>query len=135
MNVLNYNKIILIGNLTADPEIATTKTGKKLCRFRIAVNRRHLAEEESRITDYFYCIAWGGQAEFLGKYFRKGSPILVVGELQSSRYTDSKGTQRYAVEVNAEDIRMVEMKAAKADEKPKRFEDEIDDFFPSQPPF
>lgn len=108
MNVLSYNQSILIGNLTADPKPGEAKSGKKYCRFRLAVNRRHLSGDGQRITDYIDCVAWGDSADFLSANFRQGSPVMVIGELQSGKYTDSTGNTRYTTEISVRDIRMVE---------------------------
>lgn len=134
MNVLNYNKITLIGNLTADPKITITKSEKKLCSFQLAVNRRHLSADGNKATDFISCVAWGKQAEFLEQYFRKGSPVLVVGELQINQFTNAKGEKKYSTEVSVEDVRMVESPGTEQSARPVRIEED-DAPLPSEPPF
>ncbi len=86
-----YNKISLMGRLTNVPELKTTQGGIPYVRFRIAVNRRYHAKGEETISDFFNIIAWRGTAEFICKYFGKGSMIMLDGEMQSSQYTDRNG--------------------------------------------
>lgn len=103
----NFNKSILIGRLTTDPELKQTQSGVAVCSFSIAVNRRFAKDQ----VDFINCQAWRQQAEFLCKYFRKGSAVLVVGAIQTRNWTDQSGQQRYATEVVAEEINFVERKS------------------------
>ncbi len=134
MNVLSYNQSILVGNLTAEPRLDETKSGILYCRFRLAVNRRHLSSSGERVTDYIDCIAWKDTVKYICDNFRKGSPIMVVGELQSGKYTDRSGNTRYTTEICVRDVRMVEAPAAPQVKKPHLpFEEE--EIPPSEPPF
>lgn len=102
-----YNKIILVGRLTRDPELKQTPNGKSVCSFSIAVNRNFGKE-----TDFPNIVAWEKTAEFINKYFLKGSAILVEGELQSRKYTNKQGTEVTVWEVVASNARFVESKSS-----------------------
>lgn len=108
MNVLNFNQVILVGNLTGNPELLSTPKGTAYCRFKIAINRRHLSADGQRTADFIDCITWRQQAEFLVTHFRMGSPVMLIGELQSNKFTDGKGNTRYTTEVSVKEVRMVE---------------------------
>lgn len=101
-----YNKAILIGRLTADPELRTNPNGVNVTTFRIAVNRAHDREK----ADFITVVAWRKQAEFVCTYFAKGSAIGIDGAIQSREYTDKSGAKRYAVEVVADRVFFVEPK-------------------------
>lgn len=103
----NFNKSILIGRLTNDPELKQTQSGVSVCSFAVAVNRRFARDK----VDFINCIAWRQDAEFLCKYFRKGSSVLVVGEIQTRSWQDQSGQTRYATEVVASEINFVDSKS------------------------
>ena len=111
----NYNKAMLAGRLTADPELATTPNGKKVCKLSVAVSRK----KQKDTTDFFDVVAWSGIAELICKYFKKGSSIFVEGELQKRNYEDSNGIKRYVTELIVDDIRFVDSKGNNQAEKPK----------------
>lgn len=94
-----FNKTILMGRLTRDPEFKTTPNGISVCTFSIAVDRRFQGKGEEKKTDFFNIVAWRQQAEFVSKYFSKGRCILVEGEIQNRSYTDKDGVTRYVTEV------------------------------------
>lgn len=102
----NLNKVILGGRLTSDPELKQTTTGDFVTSFSIAVNRRFAKDK----VDFINCQAWRQKAEFLCKYFRKGSAVCVVGELQTRTWQDANGQNRYATEVVADEVNFVESK-------------------------
>lgn len=102
----SFNKVILIGNLTAAPELKQTATGLSVCSFSIAVNRRVKAGAE-QTCDFFTVVAWRQQAEFVTKYFKKGNPILVCGQLQTRSWTDKDGGKRSVIEVQADEVTFV----------------------------
>ena len=104
----NLNKSIIGGRLTADVELKTTPSGVSVCSFTIAVNRKANRE----VTDYIDCVAWRGAAEFICKYFRKGSSICVTGEIQTRSWTDNNGNKRYATEVIVDDTYFVDSKSS-----------------------
>lgn len=86
-----YNKITLMGRLVAAPELKTTQNGIPYTRFRIAVNRRFHSKDEENKVDFFNVTAWRGTAEFICKYFGKGSMIMLDGEMQTQQYEDRNG--------------------------------------------
>lgn len=86
-----YNKITLMGRLTAAPELKTTQNGIPYARLRIAVNRRFHSKDEENRVDFFNATAWRGTAEFICKYFGKGSMIMLDGEMQTRQYEDRNG--------------------------------------------
>lgn len=103
-----FNKVILIGNMTADPELKQTQGGLSICSFSIAVNRRFAkAEQGQQTTDFITIVAWRQQAAFVTRYFKKGNPILVCGQLQTRTWTDNQGNKRYATEVVADEVAFV----------------------------
>ncbi|MBO7150284.1 MAG: single-stranded DNA-binding protein [Clostridia bacterium] len=105
----NFNKVILVGRLTADPELKQTTTGLSVCSFSIAVNRRFSKAAEGQPTaDFFNIVAWRNTAEFVCRSFRKGRPILVCGQLQNRTWTDSQGVKRYATEIVADEVDFVD---------------------------
>lgn len=104
---MNLNKVILAGRLTADPELKTTPSGFSVTSFTVAVDRRFGKEKQ---TDFISCVAWRQTAEFVTKYFVKGSAICIVGSIQTRKYTDKNGNNRIAVEVLADEATFVESK-------------------------
>ncbi len=108
---MSYNRVILMGRITHDLELRTTQSGINMCSFQIAVDRRYQAKGEDRKTDFFRVITWRQQAEFVTRYFRKGSMILVEGELQTSSYTDKNGNNVNSVEISADQISFTGEKA------------------------
>lgn len=106
----NINKSVLGGRLTADVELKKTPSGVSVCAFTIAVTRKANREK----TDFVNCVAWRGTAEFISKYFRKGSPICVTGEIQTRSWTDNSGNKRFATELVADEVYFVDSKADNA---------------------
>ena len=106
----NINKTILGGRLTADPELKQTPSGVSVCQFSLAVNRRFSKEGEQKQADFINCVAWRNTAEFISKYFRKGSSLCVVGQVQTRSWTDSNGQNRYATEVLVDEALFVDGK-------------------------
>ena len=104
----NFNKVILGGRLTSDPELKTTQSGISVTSFRIAVNRRPGKDGTSE-TDFFTVNAWRGTAEFITKYFRKGSCICVTGTMQT-RTWEKDGVKHTVTEIQADDATFVDGK-------------------------
>jgi len=102
----SFNKVILIGNMTADPELKQTQSGVSVCSCSIAVNRRFAKENEQNV-DYINIVTWRQQAEFVSRYFKKGNPILVCGQLQTRSRTNSNNEKRYTTEVVADEVSFV----------------------------
>lgn len=107
------NKVILMGNLTRDPEVRYSQGQNSLAiaRFSLAVSRR-FARQGDADTDFFNCTAFGKTAEFVEKYFRKGSRMLLSGRVQNDNYTNKNGEKVYSVQIIAEDIEFAERKSA-----------------------
>lgn len=96
----NYNEVLLGGRLTADPELKTTQSGVSVTSFSIAVNRGYKGKDGEDVqVDFLDCQAWKDTAEFISKYFGKGSSIFVKGSLQKRQWTDKDGGKRYSTEV------------------------------------
>lgn len=94
-----YNRVILIGRLTADPEMKTTPQGTSVSSFSIAVDRPYGGKGQDRVTDFINIVAWRQNAEFISKYFSKGRLIGIEGSIQVRNYEDKTGAKRTAVEV------------------------------------
>ncbi len=109
------NKVILMGRLTRDPEFRQTTSGVAMCRFSVACDRR-IANKETgeRQADFIDCIAWRQSAEFISRYFTKGSMIIVEGTLQNNNYTDNNGVKHYAMNVVCENVSFGESKKSAA---------------------
>ena len=106
----SFNKVILMGRLTADPELKQTQSGTAVTSFNLAVDRRYTKEGQEKQTDFITCQAWRSTAEFICKYFAKGSAMLVCGELQTRSWEDQQGNKRYATEVVVGDVSFCEAK-------------------------
>ena len=98
------NVVAIMGRLVADPELRTTPQGTNVCSFRIACDRNFVRQGEQRQADFIDIVAWRSQAEFVSKYFQKGSLIAIEGSLQTRQYQDKNGNNRTAVEVVANNI-------------------------------
>ena len=98
------NCAILMGRLTKDPELRTTQNGTSVTSFAVAVDREYVRQGEERQTDFINVVAWRQTAEFVSRYFRKGSMIAVQGSIQTRNYEDKNGNKRTAVEVIADKV-------------------------------
>lgn len=107
----NFNKVILGGRLAADPELKQTATGVAVVSFRIAVNRRYSGKDAQQQVDFFNVTAWRATAEFVARYFRKGSSICVVGSIQNRSYTDQQGQTRYVTDIVADEVQFVDSRS------------------------
>ena len=104
----SFNKVILIGNMTADPELKQTAAGISVCSFSIAVNRRFAKPEQGQQNvDFINIVTWRQNADFVSRYFKKGNPILICGQLQTRNWTDTQGQKRYVTEVVADEVSFV----------------------------
>lgn len=99
-----FNKAILMGRLTADPELKATPSGISVISFSLAVDRRYQKEGEEKKTDFINIVAYRQTAEFISRYFHKGNLILVSGEIQSRTWKDKEGNNRYGVEIAADEV-------------------------------
>lgn len=107
------NKVIIMGRLTRDPEYRTTATGTSVVSFSVAVDRDFSGQSGEKETDFIDCSAWRKTAEFVTKYFTKGSMIALVGRLQVSSWTDESGNKRRKYEVVADNVYFGESKRSK----------------------
>ncbi|MEG1581760.1 MAG: single-stranded DNA-binding protein [Clostridia bacterium] len=101
------NKVILIGNLTKDPELTTTTSGISVCRFTLAVQRRFASQDGERGADFLSITVWRGQADNCAKYLKKGSKAAVVGSIQTRTYDAQDGTKRYVTEIVADEVEFI----------------------------
>lgn len=109
------NKVILMGRLTADPELRQTQSGIASCRFTVAVDRRFTDKATGeRKADFINVVAWRQNAEFVSRYFSKGRMIIVEGSIQNNNYTDNNGVKHYGYDVIADNITFGESKNAAA---------------------
>lgn len=109
------NKVILIGNLTRDPELSETPSGIPVCRFSIAVSRDYASSDGNRETDFFNITVWRGRAENCGKYLKKGNKVAVVGSLQTRSYEDKDGIKRNVIDVVANEVEFLTPKNAQTE--------------------
>jgi single-strand DNA-binding protein len=112
------NKVILIGNLTKDPELTTTTSGISVCRFSLAVSRRFTNSEGERETDFINVVVWRNLADNCHKFLRKGSKAAVVGNIQTRSYDAQDGSKRYVTEVVAEEVEFVGAKVTEGEGAP-----------------
>ena len=98
------NKVILIGNLAADPESRTTQSGVAQCTLRLAVQRRFANQQGVREADFFTVVCWRQTAEFCSRYLSKGRKIAVEGSLQTRSYDAQDGSKRFVTEVVADNV-------------------------------
>lgn len=105
------NKVILIGNLTKDPETRATTSGTSVCTMNIAVSRRFADKNGERTTDFFTVITWRQLADLCAAHLTKGRKVAVVGELQNRSYEAKDGTKRYITEIIADQVEFLTPKA------------------------
>ena len=107
------NSVCLMGRLVADPELRTTPSGVSVCSFRIAVDRNYQPKgQEQKQTDFINIVAWRSTAEFVSRYFHKGSMVVVQGSIRSESYTDKEGNKRSSFDVQADQVMFGESKSA-----------------------
>lgn len=111
---MNINKVILMGRLTADPELKTANSGTSIVQFTVAVNRAYSKDEQK--TDFIDCTAFNKKAEFLSKYFRKGSSVIVFGNIQVDSFTDKDGNKRKSTRIIVDEVQFGESKQNKTEE-------------------
>ena len=114
MSSLNLNKVILCGRLTADPELKQTPSGIAVVSFSLAVNRRFQSKSadgaQAQQADFINVVAWRQTAEFISRYFRRGSALCITGSIQTRSWQDQQGQKRYATEVVADEAMFVDSK-------------------------
>ncbi len=104
------NRVVLMGRLTADPELRHTPNGVAVCTFTLAVNRSYTKAGSERATDFIDVVVWRHTAEFVCKYFSKGQLMAVEGSIQTRTYQDKEGNNRKAFEVIADNVHFAESK-------------------------
>ena len=110
------NKVILIGNLSKEPEMLTTTNGVSASKFTIAVQRKYTNQDGEREADFLPCVAWRKTAENLCNYCSKGDKIAVVGTIQTRSYEVPDGTKRYVTEIVADEIEFLKTKGTAGNE-------------------
>ena len=116
----DLNKVILMGHMTADPELKQTTSGISVCSFSIGVNRRYSkADQGQKTVDFINVVTWRQQAEFVSRYFKKGSSIVICGSIQTRDWTDSNGQKRYATEVVADEVSFGAPAASQGNDRPQ----------------
>ena len=104
----NFNKVIIGGRLTADPELKTTPSGISVTSFSVAVNRNYKGPDGKQIVDFLNVTAWRATAEFITRFFRKASGICIVGSIQTRSWIDGQGQKRFATEIIADEAYFVD---------------------------
>ncbi len=112
------NMVALMGRLTYEPELKTTPSGVNVIRFQVACDRSYQRAGGERQADFIDCVAWRQTAEFISRYFHKGSMIAVEGTIQTQNYTDKSGNNRKSVEVVANNVSFCGSKADNAGAAP-----------------
>lgn len=104
-----FSKVIVMGNLTRDPELRSTPSGTQVCSFSVAVNRSYKGSNGDMVdsVSYFDCSAWGRPGETIAQYLKKGSGILISGRLEQRSWEDKDGQKRSRVEIVVEDFNFV----------------------------
>jgi len=113
-------QIVIIGNLTRDPELRTTQSGIPVCSFTVAVNRRKTPEAGQPEADFFRVTTWRQLAELCSKYLAKGRKVAVVGEISLQQYNDANGLPRYSMEVQADEVEFLTPRTADAPPAPEQ---------------
>ena len=106
----SFNKVIIGGRLTSEPELKTTQSGLSVVSFSVAVNRKVKQGEEQK-ADFFNVTAWRQTADFVARYFHKGSSICIVGSLQNSSWTDQNGQKHSKTDIVADEVMFVDSKS------------------------
>lgn len=112
---MNYNKVILVGRLTRDPELKYTNTGIPVAKYGLAVNRNFKNAQGIYETDFFDIVSWRKLAEISAKFLKKGRLVILEGRLQTRKYQAQDGSTRTGFDIQAEQMQMLETKSAKDD--------------------
>ena len=114
------NKLIIIGNLTKDPELSETSSGISYTKFTVAVSRNYTNSDGERETDFFDITAWRERAELCVKYLKKGSKVGIVGSVQFRTYEDDDGKKRKITEIKVDEIEFLTPKSSSEEAKPSK---------------
>ncbi len=109
------NRVILMGRITNDLEIRQSQSGTSVLRFGIAVDRSYTKQGEERQTDFINCVAFNQRAEFISKYFRKGSMIAIEGSIRTGSYQDQNGNKRTSFDINIDNVSFTGERASDRD--------------------
>jgi single-strand DNA-binding protein len=109
IGLASLNRVVLVGNLTRDPDVRSTPSGTSVTKFGLAVNRRWTNKQGEKVdgVDYFNIVTWGKLGELCGEYIKKGSPVALEGRLQSRSWETEDGQKRSAVEIVAENVQFL----------------------------
>lgn len=127
------NKLVIIGNLTRDPELAETASGISFAKFTVAVTRNYSNSDGERETDFFDITVWRERAELCAKYLRKGNKVGIVGSVQFRTYEDDNGNKRKITEVKVDEVEFLTPKQSEESKPPKKERaqlEEVDDDLP-----
>jgi single-strand DNA-binding protein len=117
------NKVIIIGNLTKDPNGFTTQSGVTSSTFTVAVQRRYKNAQGNYDADFMTVVAWRGAADFCNKYLTKGRKVAVEGSLQTRSYDAQDGSKRYVVEIIADHVETLDKRETAAQSAPSEFKE------------
>ena len=129
------NHCVLLGRLTNELELRSTSNGISVLTFTLAVTRKYRAKGEERQADFINCVAYRNTAEFLSSYFKKGSPVAIVGSIQTRSYEDKEGKKRYITEVIVNEVNFVEGNKENAVVEVKKESDNTSDINSDDFPF
>ena len=113
------NKLIIIGNLTRDPELRTTATGLSVCSFTVAVNKRR-QQGQPEEADYFRVTAWRERGETCAKFLQKGKKVMVCGPVSVSTYTNNNGDTKATLEVTADEVEFLSPRVSDTQPEPEK---------------
>ena len=113
-----YSKTILMGRICNDLEVKTTPSGVSVLSFTVAVERQYQVDKQNKVSDFFPCVAWRNEAEFISRFWSKGKMILVEGELQNRKYTDKANVERQITELIVDRACFTGEKTAREDPPP-----------------
>ena len=117
------NNVVIMGRFVSTPELKYTSSQTEVTSFTLAVERSYARQGEQRQTDFINCVAWRNTAEFISKYFQKGSMIAVTGSIQTRNYEDKNGNKRIAVEVIVEQASFCGSKAETSNNNQPQYND------------
>lgn len=122
------NKVIMMGRLTRDPEIRSTRDGSQIARYTLAVDRKYHKEDEPK-ADFFNCTSFGKVAETIGNFLHKGSKVVIDGEVRNNNYTDKNGNKVYGYQIIVNNFDFAESKASEqANSQPQASQNISEDF-------
>ena len=121
------NKLMIIGNVTREPEMRTSTTGRQVCNFTVAVNRRKANPDGTRDADFFRVSAWEPLAENCQKYLTKGKKVCVIGSVGVHVYNNAKGEAAANMEVKADEVEFVSPRQEQTESQPVQAEERKDE--------